>query len=132
MTVTDTTNPLTRPERAQKMYDGLDDSHQAHWSTTVGNGFTTTEAAGHDMGIAEVVYWWNSIGCAAMNTAVGLDNEPVAILPGTGYCTMWDGLNDAPGSPEGQARQARVLDVGQAILGTRQTRTPGRSVVGHA
>ncbi|MCY4476353.1 MAG: hypothetical protein OXC83_13120 [Chloroflexi bacterium] len=111
---TDGSDPFTRPEKAQKMYDDLDDATKTlvndrwQWIYNMGGA--------NDDGLAEVVYWWNSIGCAAMLVAVGEDNDADTTNE---YCAMWDGLNPSDSlSGEGQQRQARVLEVGQAILGT--------------
>ena len=102
-----------RHERAQAMYDGLDTATKTlvndRWQ------WIYNEGGANSMGTAEVVYWWNSIGCAAMNVAVGLDND---VNTATTYCAMWDALNPDTGlTPVGQARQARVLEIGQAVLG---------------
>ncbi len=101
-----------RHERAQGMYDDLDEATK----TLVNDRWQWIYNMGgmNDMGTAQVVYWWNSIGCAAMLTALGIDNDATV---GNANCAMWDGLQTDPVSAEGQARQARVLEIGQAILG---------------
>lgn len=119
----DGSNPFTRPELAQKMYDMLDDATK----TLVNDRWQWIYNMGgmNDMGTAQVVYWWNSIGCAAMNVATGSDNDVnTGLTPN--FCAMWDALNpdtDAAtpghqgGTQAGQESQARVLELGQAILG---------------
>lgn len=76
----------------------------------------------NDMGTIEVIHWWNSIGCAAKLVAVGEDNDADM---SNEYCASWEGLNpdtDAGtpghqgGTDAGQTRQARVLEIGQAVL----------------
>ena len=102
-----------RHERAQGMYDDLDDATK----TLVNDRWQWIYNMGgmNDMGTAEVVYWWNSIGCAAMLTSLGIDNDVLTTDPN---CTMWDGLNPADSLTDaGQMRQARVLEIGQAVLG---------------
>ena len=119
----DGSNPFTRPELAQKMYDMLDDATK----TLVNDRWQWIYNMGgmNDMGTAQVVYWWNSIGCAAMNVATGSDNDVNTGLS-PNFCVMWDALNpdtDAAtpghqgGTNAGQESQARVLELGQAILG---------------
>ena len=80
------------------------------------------EGGANDDGIAPVIYWWNSIGCDEMLIATGADNERGSAVDGQGFCAMWDGLDDTNNTSsqgtDGQARQARVLELGQAIIGT--------------
>lgn len=73
----------------------------------------------NEMGTAEVVYWWNNLNSGQRRVATGTDNEPQETPSATGdnYGVDWDALNPAPVSNAGQGYQARVLDVGQAILG---------------
>ena len=77
------------------------------------------EGGANDDGIAPVIYWWNSIGCDEMLIATGADNERGSAVDGQGFCAMWDGLdattNNSSQGTDGQARQARVLELGQAI-----------------
>ncbi len=104
-----------RHERAQAMYDDLADHEKTlvndRWQWIYNDGGRGNT---DDEDKAWVIQWWNSTGCAMMNTAVGQDNGPNA---GTNYCAMWDGLQADPTTDAGQTRQARVLEVGQAILG---------------
>ncbi|MYD33189.1 MAG: hypothetical protein F4W98_04840, partial [Acidimicrobiales bacterium] len=104
-------------EQARADYDDLNDATKTlvndrwQWVYNGGSG---------DDDLAAVISWWNGTSCAQMRTAVGIDNEPPASIAGDGsdYCAMWDGLQADPPVDAGQMRQARVLDVGQAILGT--------------
>ncbi|MCY4474817.1 MAG: hypothetical protein OXC83_05210 [Chloroflexi bacterium] len=73
-------------------------------------------------GSAEVIHWWDSISCAARLVAVGEDNDADM---SNEYCASWEDLNpDADagtlghqgGTDAGQTRQARVLEIGQAVL----------------
>ena len=94
------TNPLTRPEKAQAMYDGLDTVTK----TLVNDRWLWIYNDGGD----EVDEWWDTIDCAAMRVVVGEDNEPIAGAP-TGFCNMWDGLS--------ADNQETVFPLGRAILG---------------
>ena len=115
-TLSDIVDPPSLVNRAEKMYSGLTDADRElvndRWQWIYNGGAKSDDAR------ADVISWWDGTSCAQMRTAVGVDNEPVASTPNADeYCAMWDGLNPTPDT-NGQARQARVLEVGQAILGT--------------
>ncbi len=98
-TRTDTvTIPLTRPEKAEASYDGLDDATKAlvndRWLWIYNDGGNS------------VIEWWNSISRAARVVAVGVGND-----------AEWDQINPDNDDNDGQALQARILELGQAILG---------------
>lgn len=113
----DGSSPFTRPELAQKMYADLDDDTKAlvtdRWQWIYNMG-----VRGNDDGLDGVIYWWNSIDSGQRRVAVGVDNEPQAAPDADGNGVDWDELSDDMTSSAGQMRQARALELGQAILGT--------------
>ncbi len=88
----------------------------------------------NDMGISELVYWWDSIGSAQRRIAVGFDNEPeaadTASFTAAGYSVDWNLLNPLTGTPAvtgseaGKALEEQVFEVGQAILFTNPDPLP--------
>ena len=120
-------NKAERPYNTMGEMTGLDAATKAlvndRWQWIYNNAGRDTP---NTMGTDEVIHWWNTIDCASMRVAVGVDNQGVDPLPDAdAYCAMWDGLNDAtsPTDP-GQVRQARVLEVGRAILGIKPLSLP--------
>ena len=65
---------------------------------------------------AELVYWWDSIDTAQKRIAVGFDNQPTTSTAPAEYGLKWDALNPDTDAA-GKARNAKVFEVGQAILG---------------
>ena len=102
------TNPLTRPEKAQAMYDGLDTVTK----TLVNDRWLWIYNDGGD----EVDEWWDTIDCAAMRVVVGEDNEPIANAP-TGFCQMWDAAATPGSGGLNAAQEETVFPLGRAILG---------------
>ena len=102
------TNPLTRPEKAQAMYDGLDTATK----TLVNDRWLWIYNDGGD----EVDEWWDTIDCAAMRVVVGEDNEPIAGAP-TGFCQMWDAAATPGSGGLNAAQEETVFPLGRAILG---------------
>ena len=115
-------------ELAQSMYDDLDAGTTAlvndRWAWIYNTG-----VRGNDEGLAGVIYWWDSIECAERLIALGLDNEADA---NNANCASWDELNANNNDNAGQARQARVLEVGQAILGISPAAPDVACMVEHA
>ncbi len=113
----DGSQPFTRPELAQKMYDDLDAVTKAlvtdRWRWIYDDG------GRNDMGISRIVYWWNNIECDEMRIAVGTDNNGRRITPPAPaqFCSSWDGLNPAGSEDnDGQLRQIKVFELGYAIV----------------
>ena len=100
-------------ERAQADYADLDAGTKAlvtdRWQWIYNTG-----VRGNDDGLDGVIYWWNSIGCAEMRIAVGVDNGASATEPdASAFCAPWD----LAGNQLTQVQQAKILELGQAILG---------------
>ncbi len=90
----------------------------------------------NEMGISELVYWWDSLGDTAdaatgstqRRIAVGFDNEPeggpTATFTAAGYSVNWNALNPTPFSADGKDLEEQVFEVGQAILFTNPDPLP--------
>ncbi len=83
----------------------------------------------NDMGISELVYWWDSIGNAQRRIAAGVDNEQQAAGSESAatYDVDWDELNPLTagvGTAAGEALEEQVFEVGQAILFTNPEPLP--------
>lgn len=76
----------------------------------------------NDMGISELVYWWDSIGNAQRRIAAGVDNEHQAAGSETAltYDVDWNTLNPLTAgigtAADNKVREEQVFEVGQAIL----------------
>ena len=75
----------------------------------------------NDMGISELVYWWDSLDSTQRRIAAGQDNAPQATPDASGYSVDWNLLNPLTGDPAvgtaaGKVIEEQVFEVGRAIL----------------